>query len=167
MSESASHRLQAGKVGRPHGLDGSFYVNAAVPRLLGQGISVEIEGRCAKIVRHAGTPAHPILRLEGVDDRAAADALRGTTLSVAIAQAPALPEGEWWAHELEGCAVQDGERHIGTVVALVVLPSCEALDVRGRQGEELLIPMVRDAVIAVDVERRQIEVNMEFVGGAS
>ena len=32
-------------------------------------------------------------------------------LTVELAEAPALEEGEWWAQELEGCEVVDGERH--------------------------------------------------------
>ena len=76
-------------------------------------------------------------------------------LTVAAAAAPALEEGEWWAHELEGCEVFDGERALGTVARLIELPSCEALEVRPPGGgEPLLVPMVSDAVRAVDVAAR-------------
>ncbi len=57
-------------------------------------------------MRRAGTEQRPIVRLEGVEDRAAAEALRGDGADVDGAEAPALGEGEWWAHELEGCAVR-------------------------------------------------------------
>ena len=55
-----------------------------------------------------------------------------------LAEAPALEEGEFWAHELAGCVVIDGEREIGVVARMVALPSCEALEVGDR-----LIPLVR------------------------
>ena len=67
-------------------------------------------GTSATIVRRAGTEQHPIVRLEGVEDRAGAEALRGDDLTVAPSEAPTLAEGEWWAHELEGCTVVDGGR---------------------------------------------------------
>jgi hypothetical protein len=36
-------------------------------------------------------------------------------LTVAIIGAPALGQGEWWAHELEGCSGHDGEHLLGIV----------------------------------------------------
>jgi 16S rRNA processing protein RimM len=156
--------LQAGRVGRAHGLDGSFYVTGALPRLLTLGAKVSVGGPSAEIVRRAGTDARPIVRLQGVEDRAAAEALRGTALTVAATGAPQLGEGEWWAHELEQCEVFDGERLIGTVARLIELPSCEAIEVHGRgAGEPLLVPLVRDAIRKVDVAAGRIEVNGDFL----
>jgi 16S rRNA processing protein RimM len=105
--------------------------------------------------------------LEGIQDRAAADALRGKALTVQELEVPALAEGEWWAHELEGCAVVDGDYRVGTVSRLVELPSCEALEVRREQGgEPLLVPMVKDAIRRVSVSEGQIEVDLGFLGEA-
>ena len=68
--------------------------------------------------------------------------------------APALGEGEWWPHELEGCEVLAEEQLIGTVSRLLVLPSCEALEVQCTGGEgSLLVPMVKDAVRGIDACR--------------
>jgi 16S rRNA processing protein RimM len=157
--------LPAGRIGRPHGLDGSFYVTRPRPRLLGLGVTVTVAGRTAAIVRRAGTEQRPILRLEGVEDRPAAEALRGTELLVEDADAPALGEDEWWAHELEGCEVVDGEALLGTVARLIELPSCEALEVLPRDGGQVVIvPMVKDAVRRVAPAQRRIEVDLEFLG---
>jgi 16S rRNA processing protein RimM len=156
--------LEAGRVGRPHGLDGSFHVTRPRSRLLALGTGVTVAGRTAVIVRRAGTDQHPILRLEGVDSRAAAELLRGLPLLVQSDQAPALAEGEWWAHELEGCEVFGGERLLGTVSRLVELPSCEALEVRREEGQPVLVPMVKDAVRRIEASSRRIEVDLEFLG---
>ncbi len=166
--------LPAGRVGRAHGLDGSFYVTGPRPRLLTVGTNVTIAGRSAEIVRRAGTDRRPIVRLAGIEDREGADALRGMTLSVDEGAAPALAEGEWWAHELEGCTVLDGERLIGTVQRMIELPSCEALEVRretigsqptGSQAPApLVVPMVKDAIRRMAVAERRIEVDMGFLG---
>ncbi len=157
--------LQAGRVGRAHGLDGSFYVTRARPRLLELGTVVRVGDRTATIVRRAGTEQHPIVRLEGIEDRAAAEALRGMSLGVERPNAPTLAEGEWWAHELEGCEVVDGELWVGSVSRMIELPTCEVLEVRRTDGGEvLLVPMVRDAVRRVDIANRRIEVDMRFLG---
>ncbi len=153
-------------MGRAHGLDGSFYVTAARPRLLQEGSEVTVAGSLHRIRRRAGVEQRPIVRLDGIEDRAAAEALRGQPLTVAQAQAPALGEGEWWAHELEGCAVCDGQRLLGTVSGLLELPSCEVLEVRRDDGRQLLVPMVRDAVRYVDVAAGRIEVSLDFLGEA-
>ena len=128
--------LQAGRIGRPHGLDGSFHVTDPRSRLLTVGTSVTVAGQTATIVRRAGTELHPIVRLEGVEDRPAAELLRGLPLMVQGLDAPALAEDEWWAHELEGCEVVGGELLLGTVSRLIELPSCEALEVRRAGGPD-------------------------------
>jgi 16S rRNA processing protein RimM len=162
---AAPGALVAGRVGRPHGLDGSFYVTRPRPRLLGVGVGVTLAGRGTAIVRLAGTEQRPIVRVEGIEDRAGAEALRGTDLLIDGGDAPALGEDEWWAHELEGCEVVDGQELLGTVVRLIELPSCEALEVRPADGgEPLLVPMVKDAVRRVAPAQRRIEVNLEFLG---
>ncbi|MCW3017881.1 MAG: rRNA processing protein RimM, partial [Solirubrobacterales bacterium] len=163
-SPGAPDSLPAGRVGRPHGLDGSFYVTRPRPRLLSLGVTVTLAGRSAPIVRRAGTEQRPIVRLEGIDERSAAEALRGTELFVDGGDALALGEGEWWAHELEGCEVVDGERLLGSVNRLIELPSCEALEVRAADGGEvILVPMVKDAVRLVAPARKRIEVDVEFL----
>ena len=164
MASNNAPDLQAGRVGRAHGLDGSFYVTGSRPRLLSLGTSVAVAGLTLTITRRAGTEQRPIVRLEGVEDRPAAEALRGQSLMVKAQQAPSLAEGEWWAHELEGCEVTDGERLIGTVRRLIELPSCEALEVSLEQGgEPLLVPMVKDAIRRVQPAEGRIEVNLDFL----
>jgi len=164
VSPRRAAALEAGRVGRAHGLDGSFYVTHARALLLAQGTEVTLAGSVRRIVRRAGVEQRPIVRLAGIEDRSAAEALRGEPLTVPRAQAPALGEGEWWASELVGCEVCDGERLLGTVASLLELPSCEALSVRRGDGEELLVPMVRDAIREVDVAAGRIEVSLDFLG---
>ncbi len=175
--DGGSPAVPAGRVGRAHGLDGSFYVTGARPRLLAVGTTVRLDGRTCTVVRRAGTDQHPIVRLEEIQDRPVAEGLRGRELTVELAEAPALEEGEWWAQELVGCEVVDGERHVGTVIGLMELPSCEALEVRLVCSEtdgqakpadstpaQLLVPMVGDAIRHVDPTRRRVDVNMAFLG---
>jgi 16S rRNA processing protein RimM len=160
-------RLAAGRVGRPHGLDGSFYVTRPRSPLLAVGSTVTVGTRTAAITRRAGTDQRPIVAIEGVSDREAAGRLRGLELTVEQQAAPTLGEGEWWAHELEGCEVFGGARLIGSVRRVLELPSCEALEVQcvGDAGS-LLVPMVKDAVRHIDAAERRIEVDVEFLAEA-
>jgi 16S rRNA processing protein RimM len=160
MAPRTSELLTAGRVGRPHGLDGAFHVVLADPSLLAGREAVVVGGQRREVVRRAGTDSRPILRLEGCSRREDAEALRGEALQVPVDEAPPLEEGEFWARDLVGCRVVDGDREVGVVSRMVALPSCEALEVG-----DLLIPMVREAIRSVDVEGRRIDVDMRFVRG--
>jgi 16S rRNA processing protein RimM len=165
VSDPGAEPIVAGRVGRPHGLDGSFHVVLPVPALLALGATVTVGGHAREIVRRAGTDARPIVRLEGGATREDAEALRGEALFVARTQAPDLGPDEWWAHDLEGCDVTDGERRVGRVRRLLALPSCEALEVEREQEGDVLVPLVRDAIRQVDTDQRRIDVDMAFVEG--
>ena len=139
--------------GRPHGLDGSFHVSR--PGALAEGITVVVHGEPRVIERLAGTSERPIVRLEGSSSREDAEALKGAELLVP----DVLEEDEYWARDLVGCTVVDGDRVVGVVTRMIALPSCEALEVGPH-----LIPMVRDAIRSIQLGEARIDVDMEFVG---
>jgi 16S rRNA processing protein RimM len=118
-----------------------------------------VAGVAREVVRRAGTDAKPILRLTGVDSRAAAEALRGEPLLADRAAATPLEEDEYWADDLVGLAVTDGERPVGTVERVLSYPSCELLVVG-----DLLIPLVGDAVRDVDLAAGRVDVDLGFLG---
>ena len=92
-------------------------------------------------------------------------ALRGEALMVAREQALVLDEDEWWEEDLVGCRVHDAEREVGTVRRLLGLPSVDVLEVERPDGaDDLLIPLISDAVRSVDVERKLIDVDLDFLG---
>jgi 16S rRNA processing protein RimM len=137
------------KVGRPHGLDGSFHVDAP----LDEGAVVKIGGREFTVAERKGSDARPIIRLAGIDHRDAAEALRGEVVSTA-AVTP-LGDDEWLIEDLVGCRIEG----IGRVDAVLEGMSCDVLEVG-----ETLIPLVTDAVTRVDVANKVIEVDREFLG---
>ena len=65
--------LEAGRVGRAHGRDGSFHVIGPRPRLLVLGTPTDL----GEIVRRAGTDEKPVVRLRGCDTREAVERLHG------------------------------------------------------------------------------------------
>jgi 16S rRNA processing protein RimM len=104
------------------------------------------------------------VRLAHIDDRPSAEALRGEELLCPRDAAPDLDDDEWWAEDLICCRVIGAGRVVGRINQLVPLPSCEALAVGRVDGGELLVPLVSDAVRRVDIERGEIEIDLEFVG---
>jgi 16S rRNA processing protein RimM len=160
--------ISVGRIGRPHGLDGSFHVTQPRERVLAEASTLVLNGAPVAIVRHDGTPASPILRLEGIGTREQLEAVRGADLWVPRDVAPPLEEDEWLAEDLVGCRVVDGETAVGVVAKLLPYPSCELLEVQRPESgaKSLLIPLISDAVRTVDVAARRIDVNLAFLGDA-
>ena len=151
---ASERRVAAGRVGRAHGRDGSFYVERAAHDLA-EGTAVVVGGRTARVERRAGSAERPLLRLSGVADRQAAAALRGEALLVSLAQAPLEP-GEWLVEDLVGCRVEG----LGDVRGVLLGPSCDVLEVG---PDRVLVPLVSDAVRRIDPQARVIEVDPAFL----
>jgi len=144
-----------GRVGRPHGRDGSFYLDHCV-HSPAEGAVLILAGRERRVERRAGEERRPILRLDGVSDREAAAALRGEPLHEAGPARP-LGAGEWLVEDLIGCRVEG----LGEVHAVIAAPSCDLLEV-GEDG--MLVPLVADAVRRVDLAAGIVEVDRAFLG---
>jgi 16S rRNA processing protein RimM len=138
--------VTAGRVGKPHGLDGSFYVDG--PRHeLPEGTELTVGDRVLHVARRAGTDERPLIRLEGVDD---ARPLRGEVLLVE----DELAEDEWLAADLVGMNVG-----ASTVSAVIDAPSCSILELT----DGTLIPFIKDAIERVDLDSREIHVKRGFL----
>ena len=146
--------MAAGRVGRPHGLDGSIHVREAA-HPLAEGTVVTVGGMKRRVERRAGTDAAPVVRLEGIGDREAAASLTGELLEVVAAAVP-LEEGEWLAADLVGCEVPG----LGRVERVVSGPSCDVLEL----DDGSLVPLVGDAITSIDPDARRIEIDRHFLG---
>ena len=165
-AQAAGALISVGRIGRAHGLDGSFYVTRPRERVLGGAVAVIVDGDEVAIVRHDGTPSRPILRLAGVASREAVDRLRGTDLWMRRADAPPLEEDEWYAEDLIGCRVVDGQVAVGVVAKLLPYPSCDLLEVQRpiAGAKALWVPLISDAVRTVDLDAQTIDVDLAFLG---
>ena len=140
--------MTAGRVGKPHGLDGSFYVDGARHELP-EGAELTVAGRPHRIARRAGTDARPLIRLAALDDPRP---LRGELLLIE----DVLADDEWLASDLVGCRVPG----LGTVGQVVDAPSCSILEL----DDGTLIPFVSDAIERVDLDAGEIHVRAGFLG---
>jgi 16S rRNA processing protein RimM len=137
--------VTAGRVGKAHGRDGSFYVEGA-DHPLPVGTQLTLGDRAVAVERRAGTDERPLVRLAGVDDPRP---LRGEPLLVEAE----LGEGEWLASDLVGSSVPGR----GRVTRVLDGPSCSVLELE----DGSLIPFVSDAIRAV--EGGEIRVNEDFL----
>lgn len=166
-SRSLPNTVVVASVRRPHGLRGEVLVDmqSDVPDRLAPGDRVEVvfrDGqRSAMQVeerrRHArGT----LIRLEGIDERSQAEALRGAQLEVQRRETPPAPEGSYYYFELMGCRCVDRrEGELGQVTGIFEDGGGLILEISdGRQ--QILIPFVREFVRALDVADGRIELEL-------
>ena len=118
--------LEVGRIVKPHGLRGEVIVELTTNRSerVAAGSVLDASGTPLRIVRSAPHQARWIVAFEGVDDRDAADGLRGEVLRAEpLDDADAL-----WVHELIGSRVQhvDG-RVVGEVVSVEANPASDLL----------------------------------------
>src|SRR3982751_2819405 len=103
-------------------------------------------------IRDGGKGA--VARFEGVTDRSAVEALRGSLVEIDRAALPALEDGEYYHADLIGLPVEDRDgRHVGTVNSVENYGAGDLLEI-AVEGRLMLIPF-RDG-IADKVDERII-----------
>jgi 16S rRNA processing protein RimM len=144
-----------GKVGRPHGLDGSFFVEGASdrPDAFARGTTVHVGDETYEVVASKyGAQGRPVIRL----DRAVP---RGATLTVPRAALPALEEDEYYAFQLVGLAVEEeGGRVLGRVRDVLDYPANDVLEL----DTGVSLPLVETGVRQVDLAGGRIVVAAGF-----
>jgi 16S rRNA processing protein RimM len=100
-----------------------------------------------------------LVTFEGVQDRASAEALRGAELVVPVSELPALEDGEWWPHDLEGCVIRtEAGRELGTLTEVVFNPANDLWVAVNAAGDETLVPALASVIVDVDIPGRSIVV---------
>lgn len=103
--------------------------------------------------------AGALVKIAGVEDRDAAEGLRGLELHVPRSALPALQDAEeFYQADLIGMAAEGpaGEA-LGRVVAVQDFGAGPVLEIRGPAGE-LLLPFTREVVPLVDLQARRLQV---------
>ncbi len=96
----------------------------------------------------------PIAHFAEITDRTAAEALRGTLLSVPRHSLPALAPGEYYWHDLLNLSVFDEDgMAAGEVVAVENFGASDLLDIACPDGRRVLVPMIAAAVPEFDARR--------------
>ncbi len=102
-----------------------------------------------------------LVRLDGVADRNAADALRGNIFLVDTEDLPPIDDpDEFYDHQLEGLRVvtTDG-RLVGNISEVLHTGAGELLSVTSEAGAEILVPFVSAIVTEVSLENQTVEID--------
>lgn len=140
---AAPERIALAAVAGAHGVKGEVRLKLftdAVSNLRAYvALSVGGVERRLLDVREGGKVA--VARFEGISDRTAAEALRGSLVEVDRGALPALDEGEYYHSDLIGLSCVDSEgTPIGTVAAVENFGAGDLLEVEKASGGRSLIP---------------------------
>lgn len=146
--------VRVGRVGKPHGLDGSFFVEQASEdeQRFAEGAELRVDGELATIVASKRSGGRPVIRL----DR---EVPRGAELSVPRSELPPPGENEYYAFELAGLAVEEeGGRELGRVSEVQPGVANDVLQL----DSGLALPLVDACILEVDLEAGRIIVARGF-----
>jgi len=110
-------------------------------------------------VRDSGKTA--VARFEGVDDRSAAEALRGMLVEIDRSALPPLEEGEYYHADLIGLPAVDGQGSaVGVVTAVENYGAGDLLEIEVADGKRSLIPFKPGTA---DLEDGRVILDPEFL----
>lgn len=154
-----------GKIVGVHGVRGAVKVQSFsdVPRRFEDLREVTLAGstgrRTLRVCSAAHMGRHYVLRLEGIATPEAAKSLLGLWLEIPQERLAPLPQGQYYTCDLLGIEVWSDEGTLlGTVSDILPTKANDVFVVRGRAGQEHLIPGTKEIVRLVDVPRRRMTV---------
>ncbi|MFV0373043.1 ribosome maturation factor RimM [Microbacterium sp.] len=168
--EPARTQLRVGRLVKAHGLKGALklelYTDEPDRRFApGAAFTLQVpdtspwSGKTVTVREFRWMNSHPVVFLEGIDDRTAAESIVRAILWIdADPDAPAEDEA-WYDHQLVGLRVFRGDDEVGSVVRVDHLPAQDLLIVRPAGTDtEVLVPFVKAIVPLVDIGAGRVEV---------
>ena len=147
-------RVLVGRVGKPHGVQGAFFVEGAseVPERFAKGAELLVSGEPARVIESKQSRGRPVIRL----DR---EVERGAPLELDRAALPPPEPDSYYVFDLVGLEVEEeGGRALGTVAEVTPAPANDVLEL----SSGIALPLVDACVLEVDLERRRILVAAGF-----
>ena len=147
-------KVRIGKVGKPHGIDGAFFVEQPSDdaRWWKTGATFLAGGTPVEVVAHRRSSGRPVIKVEPPVER-------GAVLEVERDQLPPTGEDEYYAFQLIGLAVvEESGRELGTVKAVTPGVANDVLELDG----DVLLPMVEDCIRTIDLDAGRITVAEGF-----
>jgi 16S rRNA processing protein RimM len=154
--------VAVGRVARAHGVQGevAVLVLSEVEDRFAPGATLWLEdGRALTVESSRPHRGRLLVRFREVRDREQAEGLQRALLVVPESSSPSLPEGSWWDHQIEGCAVEtDRGRALGTVREVIHTAANDVWSVVSEDGVKTLVPVLNDVLASVDVAAKRIVV---------
>ena len=153
--------LVVGRLGRPHGVHGEIYLQVLsdFPERI-QVDKIVFVGPDQQPLRICATRPHRnnlLVSFDGFSNREAVGKLHNHLVFVRRDSIPALPDGEYYHHQLIGLRVVTEEGQLlGKLVEILETGANDVYVVRPKSGREILLPAIRSVISSVNLERGEI-----------
>lgn len=160
---SEAKRVCVGVISTPHGVRGAFKVKSfteMVDAIFNYSEIYDDKGQLLAIKRVGQSGGSLTARIEGVDDRNAADLLKGTKLFVAREALPETDDNEFYIEDLTGLTVKiaDG-REVGTIRQVANYGAGDVIEVKFNNGTEEMYLFNEATFPTIDIEQGFVELN--------
>ncbi len=157
--------LTIGRIVKPHGIRGELAMEILTdtPEHIAELDEVYVgpERRPYKVENVRFHKGRMLLRLQGCDDRNAAEALRDARVQISWEMAKPLEENEYYAFQLLGLeVVTDEGESLGELVEILSTPGVNDVYVIHGLFGEVLLPAIEDVIVDIDVEGGQMTVHL-------
>ena len=131
------------------------------PERFAPGSELHLNGAPAVVMSARPHRGGLVVGLSSVEDRNAAESLRGSLLTIREDQLAALPEGTYYHFQLIGMDVfTDEGEGLGRIAEILETPGNDVYIVRKEGGRDLLLPALKSVVLSVDVASARMRVRM-------
>ena len=101
------------------------------------------------------------IKFAGINSRDEAEFLRDAEILIEGEDLIQPSENEYFVHDLIGCCVRtDDNEELGKIIDVVQMSSNDIYVVKNHSGKEVLIPAVKEFVLQVDLELKEIRVHL-------
>jgi 16S rRNA processing protein RimM len=157
--------LTVGFIRRPHGVHGEMVMDLHTdfPERMKSGRKLLIGEEHLPQTLTSVRPRQSglLVRFKGVDTPEEAGQFRNQWVYVKASEAPKLPEGKIYQHELFGFqVVDDSDQLLGELVEILETGANNVYVVRDEAGREILLPAIPDVILETDTARRVIRVHL-------
>ena len=155
--------IKLGKITAPQGIKGEVrvYPYTDKPTRFSEIEAVLLDGRRCRIEKARYMKNMAILKLEGIDDRNAAEAMRNRELLLPREELWKQPEDTYFVDDLVGCAVvsEDGAP-VGTLKTIHSRPAQDLYEIERADGSSFLLPAVKEFIKDVKTDEKIIVIHL-------
>ncbi len=158
--------LAVGFLRRPHGVLGEMIMDVLTdfPERLRAGKKV-FAGESHELLTIRSIRPHStgaLIAFDGLVDCDVVGRLRNTTIYIPTHEIPALPDGEYYFHDLLGLSVvaENGDK-IGNLVEILETGANDVYVIRSEAGKEVLLPAIDEVILHIDLEQKVMRIRLQ------
>lgn len=155
--------VTVGTVAKPQGIRGEIKVNPLTDdnKRFFDLKKVVIGGAEYAVTIARVTPAGVFIKLDGVNDRNAAELLRGKEICVSRQDAVPLPQDRYFIADIIGCRLIRNGKPYGTVKDVLQYSATDIYTASLDKGGSIAFPALKEVIEKIDVEKGEIYLNAE------